>query len=145
MGMDPVELVRTVEELWSANKLDELDQYFVEGYAPASAMPMLPPGLEGAKMAHQGSMAAFPDRSVEILDIFASAAGDKVCLRARITGTNQGGMPFLGAPEPNGKRVDFEWISIYAIRDGKIAEHWGVNDALTGAMQLGGFSPSMPA
>ena len=28
-------------------------------------MPGLPPGLAGAKMAHQGAMQSFPDRKVE--------------------------------------------------------------------------------
>lgn len=144
MALDPVELVRRVEELWNANKLDELDQYFAPGFAPPSGVPMLPPGLEGAKMAHQSSMAAFPDRNIEIKDIFASADGTRVCVRTHITGTNKGsGMPFLGAPEPNGKQIDFEMMSIYEVKDGKIVNHWGVNDALTGAIQLGGFTLPM--
>jgi predicted ester cyclase len=143
MTMDPVETVRTVEDLWNTNRIDELDAYFAEDFAPHSGMPMLPPGLAGAKMAHQGSLVAFPDRNVEILDIFASEKGDKVCVRCRITGTNLGGMPFLGAPTGDGKKIDFEFIGIYELRDGKIVDHWGVNDALTGAMQLGGFAPAM--
>ena len=138
--MDPVELVRRVEELWGAGKTDELDQYFSPDFAPASAVPMLPPGLAGSKMAHAASMQAFPDRKVEILDIFGS--GDKVCVRAKITGTNKGGAPWLNAP-PGDKQVAFEFMAIYQVRDDKIVNHWGVNDVYTALIQLGTFTPRM--
>jgi predicted ester cyclase len=89
-------------------------------------------------MAHQASMQAFPDRKTEIVDIFGS--GDKVCVRLRVTGTNEGGVPWIGAPA-NGAKVDFQWISIYDVKDGKITKHAGVNDLTTLMMQLGVWQP----
>lgn len=133
-----IDIVRRVEELWDAQKLDELDGYFAPGFAPSSAVPMLPKGLEGAKMAHQMSMQAFPDRKTEIVDIFAQ--GDKVCTRLRVTGTNKGGLPWLSVPA-NDKKVDFEWISIYEVKGGKVANHWAVNDGITLLTQLGAMKP----
>ncbi len=128
------EVVRAVEEAWETGNLDVLDQYFAEGYAPGSAVPGLPPGLAGAKMAHGGAMQTFPDRHVEIEDMVAE--GDKVAIRCRVTGTNDGGFQLFGVG-PNGNKVDFEWISIYTLKDGKIVDHVGLNDALKLGQQLG--------
>ena len=50
-------------------------------------------------MAHQGVMQSFPDRKTEILDLVEQ--GDTVCIRSRVTGTNQGGFP---AAEHAGER-----------------------------------------
>jgi len=55
--------------------------------------------------------------------------GDKVMVRARITGTNQGGFPLMKVP-PNGNPIDVAFVGIYTLRDGKIVSHWGLNDAL---------------
>lgn len=135
--MDPKDVVRTVEELWGAGKLDELDHYFDPAFASHSSVPGLPPTLATAKMAHQMSMQAFPDRRTEIQDIVAE--GDKVAVRVRLTGTNTGGLPWFGVGA-NGAKVDFEFMAIYQVRDGKIVGHWGVND-LAILIQLGAFTP----
>ena len=138
-------VVRAIEEAWDNGKLDELDQHFAKDFSnEQSRVPMLPPGLAGAKLAHEGAMQSFPDRRVETLDLIAD--GDRVLVRNRITGTNQGGFPLLGAPA-NGNPVDFESWGIYRLKDGKVVEHWGTNDGLMLAMQLGmlpapGQSPS---
>ncbi len=141
MARDPVDVVRTIEGIWNDGKLDELDDYFAPNFNnSASGVSMLPPGLEGAKMAHQMSMQAFPDRRTEIIDIFGS--GDKVCVEVRCTGTNEGGVPWLGAPA-NGAKVDFRWMSVYEVKDGQITKHTGVIDTLTLLMQLGVVQPPM--
>ena len=136
--MTPKQVVKAVEKAWNENRLDKLDALFVQNYDAASRVPMLPPGLESAKMAHQMSMASFPDRKTEILDIFGE--GNRVCLRMRVTGTNTGGVPWIGAP-PNDSPIDFEWISIYEVKNGKVANHWGINDINTLMMQTGVWSP----
>jgi len=136
--MDNVDVVRTVEELWAANKTDELDQYFSPDFDNPSGVPMLPRGLEGAKMAHGMTVQFLPDRQVEILDIFGG--GDKVTVRQKVTFTNTNGVPWLGA-EANGKTVEFEWISIYQLKGGKIAKHWATIDGFTFLDQLGVWSP----
>lgn len=129
------EVVRAIEEAWDGGRLDELDRYFSESFNNAqSATPGLPAGLEGAKMAHQGVMQSFPDRSVEILDIVDG--GDRVFVRNRVTGTNTGGFPPFGVPA-NGNAFDIESWSVYRFDDGKVVEHWGINDAFTLGMQLG--------
>jgi len=63
------------------------------------------------------------------------AEGDKVVVRARITGTNQGGFPLMNV-SPNGNPIDIGFVGIYTLRDGKIVSHWGLNDAATLMQQL---------
>jgi len=128
-------VVRAIEEAWNDDKLDELDQYFAPGFDNSqSGMPGLPAGLEGSKMAHQGTMRAFPDRQVEILDVLED--GDRVFVRSRVTGTNQGGFSPFNVPA-NGKRFSIESWSEYRLDGGKVVQHWGMNDAITLLMQLG--------
>jgi predicted ester cyclase len=129
--------VRSIEEAWDSGRLDDLDQYFADDFDNSrSGIPGLPGGLAGAKMAHQGVMQSFPDRNVEILDVFGD--GDRVFIRTRVTGTNQGGFQAFGVG-PNGNPFDIESWSVYRFEDGKAVEHWGMNDALTLGMQLGAF------
>lgn len=129
------EVVRAIEEAWDGGRLDELDRYFAPSFDNAqSATPGVPPGLEGSKMAHQGVMRAFPDRKVEILDIVEG--GDRVFVRNRVTGTNTGGFPPFGVPA-NGNAFEIEAWSLYRFEDGRVVEHWGMNDAFTLGMQLG--------
>lgn len=132
------EVVLAVEKAWAANKLDELDQYFADSFKPETTIPQLPPGLEGAKMAHGMAMQSFPDRKVEVVEVVED--GTKVCVRQRVTGTNKGGFPAFGVPA-NNKKIDFQWISIYEVRRGKIVDHHSINDALTLLIQLGAITP----
>ena len=127
--------VRAIEEAWDAGRLDELDGYFAPSFDnSASATPGLPLGLEGAKMAHQGVMQSFPDRRMEIVDVIGE--GDRVFVRTRVTGTNQGGFPIFGVPA-NGKPFQIDAISVYRFEGGKVVEHWGMNDAFALGIQLG--------
>lgn len=128
------EVVRAVEEAWDRQDIDSLDQHFAPDFDNSgSAFPGLPPGLEGARMAHQGSMTSFPDRKVQIDDLLAEE--DRVVVRGRVTGTNQGGFMHIPA---NGNPIDISFVGIYRLRDGKIVEHWGLNDAATLMQQLQG-------
>jgi predicted ester cyclase len=135
MANENAGVVRAIEEAWDNGKLDELDQYFGKDFDNSqSAVPGLPGGLAGAKMAHQGTMQSFPDRKVEILDLIAE--GDRVFVRNRVSGTNQGGFPLFQVPA-NGKRFEIESWGVYRLKDGKVVQHVGMNDALALMMQLG--------
>lgn len=136
------EVVRKIEEAWDAGRLDELDQYFAPGFRSHASAPGSPPGLEGAKMAHQMAMAAFPDRKMRILDLVAE--GDKVLVRTELTGTNKGGLPWLGVPA-NDRQIKIEAWSVYRLEDGRVIEHWGLNDVYALSIQLGVLQPAMPA
>jgi predicted ester cyclase len=96
MSKDNEEFVRRVEEAWDANDPDALDELFAPDFFSHAAVPGVPPGLAGAKMAHPASMSAFPDRRMTIDDLFA--AGDRVAVRTTIRGTNQAGLAWIGVP-----------------------------------------------
>jgi predicted ester cyclase len=135
MSEENKELIRKLEDAWSRSDFHAIDGFFAPSFDnSATAMPGLPPGIEGAKMAHQGAMQSFPDRKTVIEDLIAD--GDKVMIRGRFIGTNQGGVPFLNAPA-NGNPTDVAFVSIYTIKDGKITSHWGLNDAVALMQQVG--------
>ncbi|HCO03032.1 MAG TPA: ester cyclase [Actinobacteria bacterium] len=133
------DVIRRVEEAWNSQDLGALDELFSPNFDnSATAVPGMPGGLAGAKMAHRSSMESFPDRQVFVDALIAG--GDKVTVRGHFTGTNQGGLAWLGIPA-NNNAIDVNYISIYRLEDGKVAEHWAINDVMTLMTQLG----AMPA
>lgn len=127
-------IVRKIEKAWDTSKLDILDDLFSEEWKHNSGVPGMPPGLATAKMAHQMSTQAMPDRKMTVEGIWSE--GDKVAVLTRMTGTNKGGMPWFGAG-PNDAEINASMISIYHLKDGKIVETWGWFDAQTIMQQLG--------
>jgi predicted ester cyclase len=135
VSQDNVDLVRRLEEAYDAGTLDVVDEVLssdLEPHTPGS--DQIPPGIEGIKAATTMAMQAFPDRKVEIADIFGE--GDLVVVRERMTGANNGGLPWFGIPA-NDKAVDYEWIQILRIADGKVVESWANIDLPKMMMQLG--------
>jgi predicted ester cyclase len=100
-----------------------------------------PPGIEGAIAANQGAHSFFPDKAVEISDLFG--AGDRTVAHMRMTGTNSGAaVAWAGLKEPTGKAVDVDWIQIARHDDsGRIVETWAQMDTPKLMVQLG----AMPA
>ena len=125
-------LIRRYREAHNSNNLAALDDIVAANIISHSALPGLPAGLEGGKMAHMGFAAAFPDSHVTTEDLIAE--GDKVVERFSFRGTNTGSL--MGAP-PTGKQVVTSGMSVFRIAGGKIVEHWGENDALGTLQQLG--------
>lgn len=74
----------------------------------------------------------FPDGRETIEDMIAE--GDRVAVRHRFTGTQQGPM---GPYPATGKTMSSEYISIYRIQDDRIAEAWAEWDNLSALEQLG--------
>ena len=103
--------------------------------------PGLEPNKEGVKAFFRMYLDAFPDLRMEPEDILQD--GDKVAIRARVTGTHKG--DFMGIP-PTGKSIDFQIVDIVRFGDdGRGHEHWGVSDALTMMQQLGVVPEGAPA
>lgn len=129
-----VALVLRAEAAWNAGDLDALDELFAPEATSHAEVPGLPPGLEGWKIAHTNMMRALPDRNVAVEDVVAE--GDLVAVRCRFTGTNLGGLGWAGIPA-NGRPIDIPVIGIYRIHDGRIVEHWALNDLLGLLRQAG--------
>jgi steroid delta-isomerase-like uncharacterized protein len=125
-------LVRRYRDIHNKGNLDELDKIVARDIISHSALPGMPPGLEGGKMAHQAFLSAFPDTHTDTQDLIAE--GDKVVERYSAHGTHTGS--FMGAPA-TGKKYSIESLVIYRIANGKIVEMWGLNDTQGLMMQLG--------
>lgn len=133
--MDNLEVVRRIEKAWTANDMGTIDRLIAPDFkAHTPGADMLPPGLDGAKAANQQSLQSWSNKKVEIQDLFGE--GDKVVVRTRMTGTNTGGLPFLGVPA-NDAKVDFESVSIYRLENGKVVETWAQIEVPKLMQQLG--------
>ena len=126
---------RFLEEAYNQGDLavgDELLAADCVFYTPAPIR-----GIAGWKQFATAFLMAFPDDlQVIIDDMFA--AGDKVAARWTARGTHRGSL--RGIP-PSGNQVTWLGMALYSVSDGKIAEVWGLNDAL-GIMQQIGAIPS---
>jgi predicted ester cyclase len=140
--MDNVAVIRKVEEAWKAHDLDALDELFAPDFqAHTPGSDALPAGVEGAKMAHQSSMQAFPDRQNQIHDIFGE--GDLVVSHVSMSGTNTGGLPWFGIPANDAKIQDVNWVTIFRLEDGKVKETWATMEVPKLMSQLGAMPGGM--
>lgn len=89
-------------------------------------------GKAGVGALFQSMFNAFPDFEMVVEDTIVE--GDKVVIRVKAQGTHQG--DFMGIPA-TGRRIEVPLIDIMRVRDGKIAEHWGVMDNAAMMQQLG--------
>jgi steroid delta-isomerase-like uncharacterized protein len=101
--------------------------------------PGAPPsiGAEGQRRRSAMLFSAFPDPQFTIEDLIAEA--DQVVARWTFLGTHRGS--FGGIP-PTGKRVRMTGITIYRLRDSKIAEARSNIDQLGLLQQLGVVPPA---
>jgi predicted ester cyclase len=81
-----------------------------------------------------GVRAALPDVHPTVVQ--AVAEDDLVAARVIAEGTHTGA-PFPPGIPASGARLRWQECHIYRIADGRIAEHWGVNDMLAILQQLG--------
>ncbi|TMV76768.1 ester cyclase [Thioclava sp. BHET1] len=94
-----------------------------EDFINHSAPPGAPKGPEGMWATFETVLRpAISDLRVEIADQIAE--GDRVTTRKAITGRLTG--PLMGVA-PTGAPIRIEVIDIVRIRDGRYAEHWGIN------------------
>ena len=128
--------VRRLEDAYAAQDYVTVRQLVATdlvAHTPGSEM--VPPGVEGAIAASQGTHTYFPDGVTQILDIFGE--GDRVVTHIRMTGTNTGGLDWAGIP-PSDKKVDTDWIQISQhAPDGTIVETWAQMDIPKMMTQLG--------
>ena len=128
---------RFVDEVLNGQSLEAADEIL----APDHILNymLLPEPMIGAKAWEQsvsGYFTAFPDMVVTIDNMIGE--GDQVAARWSAVATHTG--PLMGIP-PSGRRVNWIGQGVYRIKDGKIVEQWGIDDAL-GLMQKIGAIPS---
>jgi predicted ester cyclase len=92
-------------------------------------------GLEPWAAIFRTIRATIPDETTTIDDLIAE--GDKVVVRATLKGTHQGSaLPMFAGIKPGGKPIEWQFIHIYRLRDGKIVEHWAQRNDLEVRQQL---------
>jgi len=131
--MDHVETMRRCYELINAGDIDGFGEFLADDFVEHEQTPGLEPTKAGVLEWFRTFRAAFADLRFEPEDYIAS--GDKVVVRVRATGTNNG--DFMGMPA-TGKSIDIQLIDIVRFGDDGLGyEHWGVADVMTMMQQLG--------
>ena len=139
--MDHAVTVRRFYDLINAGEIEAFGALLADDFVEHEEAPGLAPTREGVMDFFRMNRAAFPDMRMDVEEVISS--GDKVVVRARVTGTHQG--EFMGMPA-TGKRVDVKLIDIMRFGDDGLAhEHWGVMDALAMMQQLGAVPEGPPA
>jgi predicted ester cyclase len=118
---DPKAVVRRlVEEVMNGGRLDIIDEIYTPDMA-ASARRWIAPFRQ-----------SFPDVQMDIVDLIAE--GEKVVGRFHCSATNLGA--WRGRP-PTGRRFErVDEVYILRVRDGRIAEAWGLEDTAARERQL---------
>jgi len=123
-------------EVFNKGNVNVADEVMAADYIEhAPVPPGLPPGVAGFKLFIPAFRVAFPDFQFTVDDVIAE--GDKVVVRLTAQGTQKG--EFAGLPA-SGKQATWSEIHICDMANGKLVEHWVVQDRL-GMMQQLGFIP----
>jgi predicted ester cyclase len=119
---DPKSVVRRmIDEVMNRGLLDAIDELYTPQMA-AGARRWIAPFRE-----------SFPDVEMEIVDLIGE--GEKVAGRFRCSATNLG--PWRGQ-QPTGRRFErVDEVYFFRVRDGRIAEAWGLEDTRSRERQLG--------
>jgi predicted ester cyclase len=121
-AVDPKAVVRRlIDEVMNDGRLDVLEEL----YAPQLA--------GGARRWIAAFLESFPDVRMEIIELIAE--GEKVVGRFRCSATNLG--PWRGRPATGRRFERVDDVYIYRVREGRIAEAWGLEDNRSRERQLG--------
>ena len=128
-------VVRRLHEVWSTGEIGAAAKVYAEdfvGHFPSTSHLPERLGLDGARQGILRVRTAFPDWHEAIEDMVTE--GNTVVTRYTSTGTHLG--EFRGIA-PTGRRISIPEISIYRVRNGKVAEQWCVLDEMGRLRQLG--------
>lgn len=120
-----VESVQRYYEVWARGDVDALNDFCTPDFAGHDPSGAAAFDIEGLKARLALFVGGLPDFRVASEDTIAQ--GDRVVMRWRTRGTFSGEM--MGRA-PTRERLEFTGITIYRLRDGKIAELWNESDAL---------------
>jgi steroid delta-isomerase-like uncharacterized protein len=132
MSQEIKALVRRAYDAMSSGDLAALGDLLADDFVEHELLVDLPPTKQGTLQMFEMMRAAFPDLQMTIDD--AIAEGDKVFIRATMSGTHQG--EFLGIPA-SGRKISVPIGDFVRFSGGKVVEHWGVTDSGVLLQQLG--------
>jgi predicted ester cyclase len=124
---------RMALEAFGQGRTDVVDEVLAPDVVDHGTLPPgMPPGAEGVKAFVGVVRDAFPDLTITINH--AIAEGDLVALHIPSSATMKG--EFAGMP-PSGKQATWDAVHVSRFVNGKVAEHWVVQDQLGMLQQLG--------
>lgn len=133
MSVDAKDVVGRVYAAVSSGDFETLSGLMADDVVEHEEIPGLEPNKEGVLAFFRGMRQSFPDVSMTVEDMIAE--GEKVAVRFTLSGTHRG--EFMGMPA-TGNEITVPGIDFFRVRDGQIAEHWGVSDMAAMMEQLGG-------
>src|SRR5262245_28429317 len=129
-------VVRAFAEAINARDWDRLDELVSSDFVRYSEAAPAARSRDDLKRYLRAEFETFPDAYESIEDMLAE--GDKVAVRHRFRGTQDGPM----GPYPSSGRVLIaDYLAIYRLEGGVIAEAWAEWDNLSGLAQLGHYKP----
>ncbi len=133
MSTDPRPLIhRIVNDIIHGKNLALIDELYAPDYVGHQIPAPLPQTREGQKLFVGAFLEAFPDLRLTFEDELVE--GQKVAGRGYLTGTHRGA--FQGIP-PTGKSIKVDFMDVWRVANGKLAEYWGVVDVAGLLKQLG--------
>lgn len=108
-----------LEHVVSGGALDRLDEFVDEGYVGHGFAA----DREALRAFLGWQRATAPDWRIEVQQ--SAAEGELVAVQARGSGTRTEASP--GVPFATPRRMAFDWMTIYRLADGRIAEAWVVS------------------
>ena len=117
------ELILQYHEVWNTGQTEKLNEILAPDFICHYLTDQEWKGLNGTKNEITNWRALFPDWHEEIVDIIIEK--DKVVTRYISTGTHSG---TYEAIDSTGTKIRIAEISIYHIKDGKLAEQWCLMD-----------------
>lgn len=128
---------RNTEEVQSKGNFEVFEELFADDFVDHTPQPNMIPNKDGVRGLYRTLRSAFPDFYAEIH--WQAAEGELVTTYKTYHGTHQGA--FLGVA-PTGRKILFETVDVMRVRNGKIAEHWGVANLFSLMQQLGAWPPA---
>lgn len=127
---------RILAEVFGAGRLDTLDELMTEDFVNHRVPPGMDSGIGSVKRIVRMERAAFPDLTYTVEQEVES---DGLVMSLTLAeGTHLG---TIFGVEPTGRRVSWRQVHIARIRDGRMAEHWGVSDLASLWVQIGRSEP----
>jgi steroid delta-isomerase-like uncharacterized protein len=131
-------LAREALEAFAADDVEHIGTLVTEDFVDHGAPPWAPQGRAGYVQIMQFLKNVMQVR-YEIHEMLAD--GDLVAARATVHGVHNTG--HLGFPA-TGKPYAMPAMHLYRVRDGLLAEHWGVRDELSVLWQVGALPVPKP-
>jgi steroid delta-isomerase-like uncharacterized protein len=125
-------LRRLLDEAFTNGNVAVLDELLADNFVDHSPPPNVSPDKAGVKEIVKMFRSGLPDLKVTVEDMVAE--GDKVAVRITSRGTHKGEL--MGIPA-TGRTVAVNEQHFVRFANGKIVEHWGVEDNLGMMQQLG--------